>query len=46
VVQSRNKKSVTCDPRRPEWGDRAPVAPAAHRIENFRAGALEKRNLG
>lgn len=47
-VQSRNKKSVTCDLRRPEGQEI--VRRLAHRahiiVENFRAGALEKWNLG
>jgi len=47
-VQSRNKRSVTCDLRRPEG--QAIVRRLAARshivIENFRAGALEKWNLG
>jgi len=47
-VQSRNKKSVTCDLRHPEGQEivrrlarRSDIA-----IENFRPGALEKWNLG
>jgi len=47
-VQSRNKRSVTCDLRRPEG--QAIVRRLARRahimIENFRPGALEKWNLG
>jgi formyl-CoA transferase len=47
-VQSRNKRSVTCDLRRPEG--QAIVRRLAARshivVENFRAGALEKWNLG
>jgi formyl-CoA transferase len=47
-VQSRNKKSLTCDLRRPEG--QAIVRRLAARshivVENFRAGALEKWNLG
>src|ERR687896_1453609 len=47
-VQSRNKKSVTCDLRRP--AGQAIVrrlASASHIVvENFRPGALEKWNLG
>ncbi|HUQ76948.1 MAG TPA: CoA transferase [Burkholderiales bacterium] len=47
-VQSRNKKSVTCDLRRPEG--QAIVRKLARNahivIENFRPGALEKWNLG
>jgi formyl-CoA transferase len=47
-VQSRNKKSVTCDLRRPEGQEI--VRRLARRsqivIENFRPGALEKWNLG
>ena len=47
-VQSRNKKSVTCDLRRPEGQDIVRrLARRAHiAIENFRPGALEKWNLG
>jgi formyl-CoA transferase len=47
-VQSRNKKSVTCDLRRPEGQEIVRrLARAAHIVvENFRAGALEKWNLG
>jgi formyl-CoA transferase len=47
-VQSRNKRSVTCDLRKPEG--QAIVRRLAARshivVENFRAGALEKWNLG
>jgi formyl-CoA transferase len=47
-VQSRNKKSVTCDLRKPEGQEI--VRRLARRsqivVENFRAGALEKWNLG
>ena len=47
-VQSRNKKSVTCDLRRPEGQE--VVRRLARRsqivIENFRLGALEKWHLG
>ncbi|TMH67549.1 MAG: CoA transferase [Betaproteobacteria bacterium] len=47
-VQSRNKKSVTCDLRRPEGQE--VVRRLARRsqivIENFRPGALEKWHLG
>src|SRR5258706_13329160 len=47
-VQSRNKKSVTCDLRRPEGQEIVRrLARSAHIvIENFRPGALEKWNLG
>src|SRR2546423_11461547 len=47
-VQSRNKKSVTCDLRRPEGQEIVRrLAKRAHIvIENFRPGALEKWNLG
>jgi len=47
-VQSRNKKSVTCDLRRPEGQEIVRrLARGAHiAIENFRPGALEKWNLG
>jgi formyl-CoA transferase len=47
-VQSRNKKSVTCDLRKPEGQEVVRrLARASHIvIENFRAGALEKWNLG
>jgi formyl-CoA transferase len=47
-VQSRNKRSVTCDLRRPEGQEIARrLARRAHIvIENFRPGALEKWNLG
>src|SRR5262245_23824187 len=47
-VQSRNKKSVTCDLRQAEGQEI--VRRLAHRahivVENFRPGALEKWNLG
>jgi len=47
-VQSRNKKSVTCDLRRPEGQEIVRrLARHAHVVvENFRPGALEKWNLG
>jgi formyl-CoA transferase len=47
-VQSRNKKSVTCDLRRPEGQEIVRrLARRAHIVvENFRPGALEKWNLG
>src|SRR3954468_16515228 len=47
-VQSRNKKSVTCDLRRPEGQEivRRLARESDIVIENFRAGALEKWNLG
>ena len=47
-VQSRNKKSVTCDLRKPEGQEIVRrLAREAHIVvENFRAGALEKWNLG
>ncbi|MEA3194877.1 MAG: formyl-CoA transferase [Betaproteobacteria bacterium] len=47
-VQSRNKKSVTCDLRRPEGQEIVRrLARRAHVVvENFRPGALEKWNLG
>jgi formyl-CoA transferase len=47
-VQSRNKKSVTCDLRRPEGQEIVRrLARASHIVvENFRPGALEKWNLG
>ena len=47
-VQSRNKKSVTCDLRRPEGQEIVRrLARGAHiMIENFRPGALERWNLG
>jgi len=47
-VQSRNKKSVTCDLRRPEGQEIVRrLARRAHIvIENFRPGALEKWHLG
>jgi len=47
-VQSRNKKSVTCDLRKPEGQEIVRrLARASHVVvENFRAGALEKWNLG
>jgi formyl-CoA transferase len=47
-VQSRNKKSVTCNLRRPEGQEivRRLVRSAHIVVENFRPGALEKWNLG
>ena len=47
-VQSRNKKSVTCDLRSPEGQEIVRrLARGAHiAIENFRPGALEKWHLG
>ncbi|MFN2643401.1 MAG: CaiB/BaiF CoA transferase family protein [Burkholderiales bacterium] len=47
-VQSRNKKSVTCDLRRPEGQEivRRLARRADIMIENFRPGALERWNLG
>jgi formyl-CoA transferase len=47
-VQSRNKRSVTCDLRRPEGQEivRRLAARSQVAIENFRPGALEKWNLG
>jgi len=47
-VQSRNKKSVTCDLRRPEGQEivRRLARRAQIVIENFRPGALEKWHLG
>ncbi|HUQ26582.1 MAG TPA: CoA transferase [Burkholderiales bacterium] len=47
-VQSRNKKSVTCDLRRPEGQEivRRLARQAQIVVENFRPGALEKWNLG
>jgi formyl-CoA transferase len=47
-VQSRNKKSVTCDLRKPEGQEIVRrLARGSHIvIENFRAGALEKWGLG
>jgi len=47
-VQSRNKRSVTCDLRRPEGQEIVRrLARVSHIVvENFRAGALEKWNLG
>jgi formyl-CoA transferase len=47
-VQSRNKKSVSCDLRRPEGQEivRRLAARAHIVVENFRPGALEKWNLG
>jgi len=47
-LQSRGKKSVTVDLRRPEGQDivRALAKRSDIVIENFRAGALEKWNLG
>ncbi|HEX7054057.1 MAG TPA: CaiB/BaiF CoA-transferase family protein [Burkholderiales bacterium] len=47
-VQARNKKSLTCDLRRPEGQEIVRrLARRSHIvIENFRPGALEKWNLG
>jgi len=47
-VQSRNKKSVTCDLRRPEGQEivRRLARGSQIVIENFRPGALEKWHLG
>jgi formyl-CoA transferase len=47
-VQSRNKKSVTCDLRRPQGQEIVRrLARRTHiMIENFRPGALERWNLG
>lgn len=47
-VQARNKKSVTCDLRRPEGQEivRRLARRSQIMIENFRPGALEKWNLG
>ena len=47
-VQSRNKKSITCDLRQPEGQDivRRLVERSDIMVENFRPGALEKWNLG
>src|SRR5688572_5966966 len=47
-VQSRNKKSLTCNLRRPEGQEIVRrLARSAHIVvENFRPGALEKWNLG
>jgi formyl-CoA transferase len=47
-VQSRNKRSVTCDLRRAEGQEIVRrLARKSHIVvENFRAGALEKWNLG
>jgi len=47
-VQSRNKKSVTCDLREPQGQDivRRLAARSHIVIENFRPGALEKWHLG
>ena len=47
-VQSRNKKSVTCDLRQPEGQEIVRrLARSAHiMVENFRPGALERWNLG
>ena len=47
-VQSRNKRSVTCDLRKPEGQEivRRLAARAHIALENFRPGALEKWNLG
>jgi formyl-CoA transferase len=47
-VQSRNKKSVTCDLRSPEGQEivRRLARGCDIAVENFRPGALEKWNLG
>src|SRR5919106_2327154 len=47
-VQSRNKRSLTCDLRRPEGREivRRLAARSHIAIENFRPGALEKWHLG
>ena len=47
-VQSRNKKSVTCDLRKPDGQEIVRrLARESHiMIENFRPGALERWNLG
>ena len=47
-VQARNKKSLTCDLRRPEGQEIVRrLARRSHVVvENFRPGALEKWNLG
>jgi formyl-CoA transferase len=47
-VQSRNKRSVTCDLRKPEGQEivRRLAARSHIALENFRPGALEKWNLG
>jgi formyl-CoA transferase len=47
-VQSRNKKSVTCDLRAPEGQEVVRrLARGAHiLVENFRPGAMERWNLG
>ena len=47
-VQSRNKRSVTCDLRRPEGQEivRRLARSSDIVVENFRPGALEKWNLG
>ena len=47
-VQSRNKRSVTCDLRRPEGQEivRRLAARCDIALENFRPGALERWNLG
>ena len=47
-VQSRNKRSVTCDLRKPEGQEivRRLAAQSDIAIENFRPGALEKWRLG
>jgi formyl-CoA transferase len=47
-VQSRNKRSLTCDLRKPEGQEivRRLAARCDIALENFRPGALEKWNLG
>jgi formyl-CoA transferase len=47
-VQSRNKKSITCDLRKPEGQEivRRLARESQIMIENFRPGALERWNLG
>ena len=47
-VQSRNKKSVTCDLRQPEGQEivRRLARTSRIAVENFRPGALERWNLG
>ena len=47
-VQSRNKRSVTCDLRKPEGQEivRRLAARSHIALENFRPGALEKWSLG